>query len=73
MECCRVALSSIIGDGVSGMVVQSSLRTCRHLGGPIVGRSECFVSVFPSELGPWRPGALAGMYGLCGGMAGGGP
>ena len=38
MECCRVVLSSVNGDGVSGMAVQSSLRMCRHLGG--MGRSQ---------------------------------
>ena len=38
MECCRVALSNVSGDGVSGMVVQSSLRMCRHLGA--MGRSH---------------------------------
>ena len=37
MECCRVALSSVIGDRVSGMVAKSSLRMCRHLGA--MGRS----------------------------------
>jgi hypothetical protein len=38
MECCRVALSGVSGDGVSGMVVQSSCRMCRHLGA--MGRSQ---------------------------------
>jgi len=38
MECCRVALYSFNGDGVSGMVVQPSLRMCRHLGA--MGRSQ---------------------------------
>ena len=38
MDCCRVALSSVSGDGVSGMVVQSSCRICRHLGA--MGRSH---------------------------------
>jgi hypothetical protein len=37
-ESCRVALSSIRGDGVSGIVVQSSLRISRHLGA--MGRSQ---------------------------------
>ncbi len=38
MECWHVALSSVIGDGVFGMVVQSSCRMCRHLGA--MGRSH---------------------------------
>ena len=38
MECCRVALSTISGNGVSGIVVQSSCRMCRHLGA--MGRSQ---------------------------------
>ncbi len=32
MEGCRVALSSVMGDKVFGMVVQTSSRMCRHLG-----------------------------------------
>ena len=31
-ECCRVALSSVKGDGVPRMVVQSSFRIRHHLG-----------------------------------------
>jgi hypothetical protein len=38
MECCRVALSSVRGEGVSGIVVQSSSRMYRHLGA--IGRSQ---------------------------------
>ncbi len=38
MEYCRVAISTVSGDGVSGMVVQSSCRLCRHLGA--MGRSQ---------------------------------
>ncbi len=38
MECCPVALSSVIGDGVYGMIVQSSFRMCRRLGA--MGRSQ---------------------------------
>ncbi len=38
MECCRVALSNVSGEGVSGMVVQSSSRMYRHLGA--IGRSQ---------------------------------
>ncbi len=38
MECCRVALSNVSGDGVPEMAIQSSSRMCRHLGA--MGRSQ---------------------------------
>ena len=38
IECCRVALSSVRGDGVSRIDVQSLFRICRHLGS--MGRSQ---------------------------------
>ena len=36
--CCSVALSNVRGDGVFGMVVQTSFRISRHLGA--MGRSK---------------------------------
>ena len=38
IEYCRVALSNVRGDGVSGMVAQSSLRISHRLGA--MGRSQ---------------------------------
>ena len=66
IKCCRVALSSVRGDGMFGMVVQSSFRICRHLGATV--RSQCGVFlmlrlILPSELGLRRPRALASMRG----------
>ena len=38
IECCRVAMSNVRGDGVSRKVVQSSFKISRHLGA--IGRSQ---------------------------------